>query len=94
MLRIALFTETFLPKVDGIVNTLCHLLDHLDEREHASLLFAPRGALTNGQAMQAGAYTLRYEGPLQWKVPDDRDVTEARLGLYQGEMRLGTLLAA
>jgi glycosyltransferase involved in cell wall biosynthesis len=45
MLRIALFTETFLPKVDGIVNTLCHLLDHLAEREHASLLFAPQGAL-------------------------------------------------
>jgi hypothetical protein len=44
MLRIALFTETFLPKVDGIVNTLCHLLDHLAGREHASLLFAPQGA--------------------------------------------------
>jgi hypothetical protein len=24
--------------VDGIVNTLCHLLDHLAEREHAGLL--------------------------------------------------------
>ena len=45
MLRIALFTETFLPKVDCIVNTLCHLLDHLAAREHASLLFAPQGAL-------------------------------------------------
>ena len=45
MLRIALFTEMFLPKVDGIVNTLCHLLDHLAEREHASLLFAPQSAL-------------------------------------------------
>jgi len=44
MLRIAFFTETFLPKVDGIVNTLCHLLDHLAELGHASLLFAPWGA--------------------------------------------------
>lgn len=42
-MRIALFTETFLPKVDGIVNTLCHLLDHLEERGHPSILFAPRG---------------------------------------------------
>jgi phosphatidylinositol alpha 1,6-mannosyltransferase len=42
-MRIALFTETFLPKVDGVVNTLCHLLDHLAQRGHRSLLFAPRG---------------------------------------------------
>jgi glycosyltransferase involved in cell wall biosynthesis len=42
-MRIAFFTETFLPKIDGIVNTLCYLLDHLSDRGHASLLFAPRG---------------------------------------------------
>jgi len=42
-MRIALFTETFLPKVDGIVNTLCHLLDHLAHRGHESIVFAPSG---------------------------------------------------
>ena len=42
-MRIALFTETFLPKVDGIVNTLCYLLEHLANRGHQSLLFAPTG---------------------------------------------------
>ena len=42
-LRIALFTETFLPKVDGIVTTLRHLLTHLDERGHEAMLFAPDG---------------------------------------------------
>ncbi len=42
-LRIALFTETFLPKIDGIVNTLCHLLDHLAARGHESIVFAPSG---------------------------------------------------
>lgn len=42
-MRIAFFTETFLPKIDGIVNTLCYLLDHLSDHGHASLLFAPRG---------------------------------------------------
>ncbi len=42
-MRIAIITETFLPKVDGIVNTLCHLLDHLALRGHQSLLFAPEG---------------------------------------------------
>lgn len=42
-MRIAFVTETFLPKVDGIVNTLCHLLRYLAERNHASLLIAPAG---------------------------------------------------
>jgi glycosyltransferase involved in cell wall biosynthesis len=42
-MRIAFFTETFLPKIDGIVNTLCYLLDHLAAHGHTSLLFAPEG---------------------------------------------------
>ena len=28
-MRIALITDTFLPKIDGIVTTICHVLDHL-----------------------------------------------------------------
>ena len=43
-MRIAIFTETFLPKWDGIANTLCYLLDHLAKRGHKSLMFAPEGA--------------------------------------------------
>jgi glycosyltransferase involved in cell wall biosynthesis len=42
-MRIAIFTETFLPKVDGIVNTLCHLLEHLALRGHSAIVFAPEG---------------------------------------------------
>lgn len=42
-MRIVLFTETFLPKVDGVVNTLCHLLEHLAVRRHTCLVFAPAG---------------------------------------------------
>ena len=42
-MRIALTTETFLPKTDGIVTTLCHLLDHLQIRGHESMVFAPEG---------------------------------------------------
>ncbi len=42
-MRVALFTETFLPKIDGVVNTLCHLLHHLEARGHPSILFAPAG---------------------------------------------------
>jgi phosphatidylinositol alpha 1,6-mannosyltransferase len=43
-MRIAIVTETFLPKVDGIANTICRLLEHFDKRGHQSMMFAPRGA--------------------------------------------------
>jgi len=44
MMRIAFISETFLPKIDGITNTLCRLLEHLDQRGHPSVMFAPQGA--------------------------------------------------
>lgn len=43
-MRIAVFAETFLPKVDGITNTLCRLLEYLELTGHESILFAPEGA--------------------------------------------------
>ncbi len=42
-LRIALITETFLPKIDGIVTRLCHTLRHLRRAGHQVLVVAPRG---------------------------------------------------
>lgn len=42
-LRIALITETFLPKIDGIVTRLCHTLRHLRSMGHTILLVAPEG---------------------------------------------------
>lgn len=44
-MRIAYFTETFLPKIDGIVVTLLQLFDYLEEQGHESMLFAPSGSI-------------------------------------------------
>ena len=44
--RIALFTETFLPKVDGIVTRLRHTVDHLQRTGNQVLIFAPDGGIT------------------------------------------------
>lgn len=44
-MRIAYFTETFIPHVDGIVFTLIHLLDYLAEKGHESIMFTPRGQM-------------------------------------------------
>lgn len=41
-MRVALFTDTFLPKVDGIVTVTCLLLDHLSKRGIKTIIFAPR----------------------------------------------------
>ncbi len=41
-MRVALFTETFLPKVDGIVTVTCLLLDHLAKRGIESVIVAPK----------------------------------------------------
>ncbi|MEX1019759.1 MAG: glycosyltransferase family 1 protein [Litorilinea sp.] len=43
-MRIALFTETFLPKVDGIVSILCLMLRRFQEEGHEVIVFAPKGA--------------------------------------------------
>ena len=57
-MRIAIFTETFLPKIDGIVNTFCYLLDYLAAQGHESLLFAPEGSLGH----YAATPVIRYPG--------------------------------
>ncbi|HEY9596831.1 MAG TPA: glycosyltransferase family 1 protein, partial [Cyanophyceae cyanobacterium] len=45
-MRIALFTETFLPKVDGIVTRLRHTVEHLQRSGNQVLVVAPDGGLT------------------------------------------------
>jgi glycosyltransferase involved in cell wall biosynthesis len=45
-MRIALFTETFLPKVDGIVTRLRHTVDHLQRMGDQVLVVSPDGGLT------------------------------------------------
>lgn len=44
-MRIALFTETFLPKVDGIVTRLKHTVEHLQKQGDEVLIFSPQGGL-------------------------------------------------
>lgn len=44
-MRIALFTETFLPKIDGIVTRLKHTVEHLQRQGNQVLVFCPEGGL-------------------------------------------------
>ena len=40
-MRIALFTEVFLPKVDGVVTRVTRTLEQLEQLGHTALVFAP-----------------------------------------------------
>ncbi len=44
-MRIALFTETFLPKVDGIVTRLKYTIEQLKKQGDEVLVFAPEGGI-------------------------------------------------
>lgn len=58
-LRVAVFTETFLPKIDGIVTILCLMLQRLQEQGHTVMVFGPPG----GPAEYAGAKVVGVGGP-------------------------------
>ncbi len=58
-MRIALFTETFLPKIDGVVSILCLVLRRMEELGHKVLVFAPPDS---PQAF-AGARIIAGRGP-------------------------------
>ncbi len=51
-MRIALFTETFLPKVDGIVTRLKQTIEQLQQQGDEVLVFCPAGGLTSYQGAQ------------------------------------------
>lgn len=58
-LRIAIFTETFLPKIDGVVSILCLMLQRLNERGYTVIVFGPPG----GPTTYAGADVVGVGGP-------------------------------
>ncbi|MBD1923989.1 glycosyltransferase [Microcoleus sp. FACHB-831] len=62
-MRIALFTETFLPKVDGIVTRLRHTVEHLQRNGDQVLIFSPDYGLREYK----GARVYGVPGmPLPW----------------------------
>jgi glycosyltransferase involved in cell wall biosynthesis len=65
-MRIAFFSETFLPKVDGIVTRLRNTIVQLRRAGHEVMIFAPEGGLTEFEGarvigMRAGPFPLYPE---------------------------------
>lgn len=57
-MRIAIITENFLPKLDGVTRTLARLLEHLQSNGHQALLLGPE----SGMAEYAGAEVIGTAG--------------------------------
>ena len=57
-MRIAIFSEVFLPKIDGITNRLSQTVRCLNEQGHEVLVFAPEGSVP----FHAGARVIAVPG--------------------------------
>lgn len=65
-MRVAIFTETFLPKIDGIVRVVCLLQEHLHNKGIETMIFAPKLG-EEAPAEYNGAKVVTVEGmPLPW----------------------------
>lgn len=86
-MRVAMFTENFLPKLDGVTRTLAMLLEHLERRGHQALVFGPVGA----PASYASAEVVPVQGvPLPF-YPELRALfptpaLEARLARFRPDV--------
>jgi glycosyltransferase involved in cell wall biosynthesis len=58
-MRIAIVTENFLPKLDGVTRTIAMLLEHLQTRGHQAIVFGPEDAPRH----YAGARVIGVPGP-------------------------------
>lgn len=86
-MRIAVFTETFLPNVNGVVRRLEHTLRHLVQGGDQVLLFAPGGGPSEYQGVEvvsAPAFSLPMYPEIAIGMP--RPALRARLDRFRPDV--------
>lgn len=78
-MRIALFTEVFLPKIDGIVTRVTRTLDQLAELGHEVLIFAPGTA----PASYSGFEVVRTPSVPFWPIYPEIQVGIPTPGMFR-----------
>lgn len=84
-MRVALFTETFLPKRDGIVTVICLLLDHLAKRGIESVIVAPTVRHDLGEMITHYADTevIRVPGIAPFPLYNEVQISPPQLATYR-----------
>ena len=77
-MRVAIITENFLPKLDGVTRTLAYLLEHLQENGHQALLLGPESGMDR---------VLDHANELAHKTAPDRPLKAASFLLRRHRLR-------
>lgn len=75
-MRVALFTETFLPKIDGVVTRVVRTLDQLSALGHQGIIFAPEYRHAENVRTYQGFRVIRLKS-----IPFKPWYPELRLGM-------------
>lgn len=78
-MRVVIITETFLPKVDGIVKVTCLLLDHLAKRGIDAMVIAPR----YGENQSYNGFPVRSLPSMSFPFYPEARLGFATLDLYR-----------
>jgi glycosyltransferase involved in cell wall biosynthesis len=85
-MRIALVTETFLPKIDGIVTRLTHTIRHLVEFGHQVFVIAPRGVDEHAGARVHGVSGIPFPPYPELKLAPPRPSLTHALERFQPDL--------
>src|SRR5579883_2197976 len=86
-MRIALVTENFLPKLDGVTRTLAMLLEHLQRQGHKAIVLGPEGALRSyagARVFGAPGFPIPFYPELRFLFPAPR--LERRLARFHPDL--------
>jgi len=86
-MRIALVTENFLPKLDGVTRTLAMLLEHLQRQGHKAIVLGPEGTLRHyagARIFGAPGLPIPFYPELRFLFPAPR--LERRLARFRPDL--------
>jgi glycosyltransferase involved in cell wall biosynthesis len=86
-MRVAIVTENFLPKLDGVTRTLAMLLEHLQRRGHQALVLGPEGSprrYAGARVFGARGVPLPIYPELRLLLPEPE--LERRLALFRPDV--------
>lgn len=86
-MRVALVTENFLPKLDGVTRTLAMLLEHLERAGHRAIVLGPEGSprrYAGARIFCAPGMPIPFYPELRFLLP--RPALERRLARFRPDI--------